>query len=163
VGIGTLDPAVKLHVAGTTRTNVIEIVGADLAEEFPFSEPVQPGMVVAIDPQNPGKLQLARGAYNRLVAGIVAGANEFSTGVVLGRGSGNEHAAPVALSGRVYVWCCASQGAIQPGDMLTTSHRPGYAMAVSDFSRMHGAVIGKAMTALPEGETGLVLVLVNLQ
>lgn len=163
VGIGNSNPQTRLHVNGTTRTNVIEITGADLAEEFPFSEPVEPGMVVEIDPNNPGQLCLASGAYNRRVAGVIAGANEFSTGVVLGRGSGNEFAAPVALSGRVYVHVDATERAVKVGDMLTTSDRPGYAMGVTDYSRMHGAVIGKAMTGLAKGETGLVLVLINLQ
>jgi hypothetical protein len=35
-------------------------------------------------------------------------------------------------------------------------------MAVTEFDRAHGAVIGKAMTSLARGETGTVLVLVNL-
>jgi hypothetical protein len=36
-------------------------------------------------------------------------------------------------------------------------------MKAADRERAHGAVIGKAMTALPRGEKGLVMVLVNLQ
>ena len=36
-------------------------------------------------------------------------------------------------------------------------------MKAGDETRSHGAIIGKAMTALPRGEKGLVLVLVNLQ
>jgi hypothetical protein len=47
--------------------------------------------------------------------------------------------------------------------MLTTADTAGHAMGVADYTRAHGAVIGKAMTALDQGETGLVLVLVNLQ
>lgn len=35
-------------------------------------------------------------------------------------------------------------------------------MRVTDYARSQGAIIGKAMTALSEGE-GLVLVLVSLQ
>ncbi len=163
VGIGTTSPQTRLHVNGTTRTSVLEITGADLAEEFPFSEPVEPGMVVAIDADNPGHLCLARGEYNRRVAGVIAGANAFSTGVVLGRESGNEHAAPVALSGRVYVRCDATDRAIEPGDLLTTSDTPGHAMPAADPSRTPGAIIGKAMTGLEKGERGLVLVLVTLQ
>jgi hypothetical protein len=62
----------------------------------------------------------------------------------------------------VYCWCDASGGAIEPGDMLTTSDTPGHAMKVTDYPRAQGAIIGKAMTSLEEGR-GLVLVLVNLQ
>jgi hypothetical protein len=69
---------------------------------------------------------------------------------------------PIALTGRVWTWCDASAGAIQPGDLLTTSDVPGHAMKVTDRTRAQGAIIGKAMTSLSEG-TGLVLVLVALQ
>jgi hypothetical protein len=68
----------------------------------------------------------------------------------------------VALSGRVWVRCTAVDQAIEPGDMLTSSHVPGVAMKAADPERAFGAVIGKAMTGLEKGE-GLVLVLVSLQ
>jgi hypothetical protein len=66
------------------------------------------------------------------------------------------------MSGRVYVRCSAEKGAIHPGDLLTTAGAAGCAMRARDEGRSHGAVLGKAMTALDHG-TGLVLVLVNLQ
>jgi hypothetical protein len=68
----------------------------------------------------------------------------------------------VALSGRVYVKADATPAAIRPGDLLTTSERPGHAMKVADHTRSQGAILGKAMSALKEG-TGFVLVLVTLQ
>lgn len=142
---------------------VLEITGADLAEKFPASEPLEPGDVVAIDREHAGKLCLSRGAYNRCVAGVVSGANSFSVGAVLGNRAGDEGAPAVALSGRVYVRCDAGDGAINPGDLLTTSDVPGHAMKASDRDRAHGAVIGKAMEPLGPGQRGLVLVLVNLQ
>lgn len=147
---------------GVVSVPVLEITGADLAEKFPASEKLEPGMVVAIDPKSPGKLCLSRGAYNRCVAGVVSGANDFSAGAVLGHLPGCDDAPPVALSGRVYVHCDAASAPIQPGDLLTTSDTPGYAMKAVDRDRAHGAVIGKAMTALESGR-GTVLVLVNLQ
>lgn len=163
VGIGTLNPQAKLDVAGTARVQVLEITGADLAEKFPASEPLEPGMVVAIDRERAGKLCMSRGAYNRCVAGVVSGANNFSVGAVLGNLPGHEDAPAIALSGRVYVRCDASSDAIEPGDLLTTSDLPGYAMKASDHDRSHGAIIGKAMEPLATGKQGLVLVLVNLQ
>ncbi|MBL9033086.1 MAG: hypothetical protein JNM80_15415 [Phycisphaerae bacterium] len=162
VGIGTLSPQAKLDVAGTARVQVLEITGADLAERFPASEPLAPGMVVAIDRENPGQLCLSRSAYNRTVAGVVSGANEFAAGAILGNLPGHDDAPAVALTGRVYVWCDAGTGPIEPGDMLTTSETPGHAMRADDYSRAQGAIIGKAMTSLPSGR-GMVLVLVNLQ
>jgi hypothetical protein len=148
---------------GTTRVKVLEITGADLAEKFPASEVADRGMVMAIDPSQPGKLCLARGAYNRCVAGIVSGANDFAVGAILGNLPGQDDAPPIALSGRVYVWCDASDAAIEPGDLLTTSDTPGHAMKSLDPGRAAGAVLGKAMTPLACGQRGLVLALVSLQ
>ena len=162
VGIGTLSPQAKLDVNGTARATVVEITGADLAEKFPTSEQVEPGMVLAIDTEHDGQLCLARGAYNRRVAGVVSGANGFSAGAVLGNLPGHEAAPPVALSGRVYVWCDAANAPIEAGDFLTTSNVPGHAMKAVDSERAQGAVLGKAMTSLASGR-GMVLVLVNLQ
>jgi len=69
---------------------------------------------------------------------------------------------PVALTGRVYCMVDADQGAVEPGDLITTSDLPGHGMKVADHSRAQGAIVGKAMTSLDKGK-GLVLVLVSLQ
>lgn len=163
VGMGTTAPTAKLDVVGTTRTQILEITGADLAEKFPMSDAVEPGMVVEIDPQNPGMLRLAHGAYNRRVAGVVSGAGDIPVGAILGNMPGCSDGPPIALSGRVWVHCDAGCAAIEPGDLLTTSDTPGHAMKLEDYAKGQGAIIGKAMTPLGRGETGLVLVLVNLQ
>jgi len=68
----------------------------------------------------------------------------------------------VALTGRVYCLVDASFGAIEPGDLLTTSSTAGHAAKVVDIHAAAGVIIGKAMTGLQEGR-GLVLVLVSLQ
>ncbi|MEM9834371.1 MAG: hypothetical protein AAF944_27330 [Bacteroidota bacterium] len=165
VGIGMRFPDRTLDVNGTTRTRKLEIIGgADLAEPFEVSEAnIQPGTVVVIDPANAGQLKMATAAYDKTVAGIVSGAGNIQPGMVMGQDgsiASGEH--PVALSGRVYAKVDASYGAIQPGDLLTTSDTPGYAMRANNHHRAQGAVIGKAMTALEEGQ-GLVLVLISLQ
>ena len=68
----------------------------------------------------------------------------------------------VAMTGRVYVNCSTENGAIRPGDRLTTATLEGHAMRVSEDRPSSGCVIGKAMSSLSSG-SGLVLVLVNLQ
>ena len=68
----------------------------------------------------------------------------------------------MALTGRVYALVDAEQGAIVPGDLITTSATAGHGMKAGDPTRSHGAIIGKAMTGLSKGR-GLVLVLVALQ
>ncbi|MGE0481009.1 MAG: hypothetical protein AB7Q17_11110 [Phycisphaerae bacterium] len=153
----------RVNVTGRITAKEVEITGADLAEKFPFSDAPEPGMVAEIDPDHAGKLRIARGAYNRRVAGVVSGAGDLKAGAILGNMAGSEDAPPIALSGRVWVHCDAGDRAIEPGDLLTTSDTPGHAMKAADRDRSHGAVIGKAMTGLTHGERGLVLVLVNLQ
>jgi hypothetical protein len=166
VGIGTATPQAKLDVIGMTRTGVLQITGGgDLAEPFEITdaESIQPGMVVAIDPGQPGHLRIADTAYDHTVAGIISGANGINPGLTMkqeGTAADGKH--PVALTGRVYCLVDASYGAIEPGDLLTTSDTPGHAMKVTDHAMAQGAIIGKAMTELKEGK-GLVLVLVTLQ
>lgn len=156
-------PAFRVQNDGTTVTTVLQITGgSDLAEHFEVAEGVKPGMVVAIDPKNAGKLSIARGAYNRRAAGVISGAKDLSAGMVLPDVSGAKQSVPVARSGRVWVYCDATRSPIQPGDLLTTSQTPGHAMKVTNHAKAQGAIIGKAMSSLKAGR-GLVLVLVNLQ
>lgn len=153
-----------LTVNGTTQTKILEITGgSDLAEQFAVTNDAEPGSVVCIDANTPGALIASSKAYDRTVAGVVSGAGGLNVGMMMGQAGSLAHGDhPVALTGRVYVKATAANGAIAPGDMLTTSEVPGHAMKVTDYSQAHGAVIGKAMTAL-DSETGLVLVLISLQ
>jgi hypothetical protein len=164
VGVGTDTPRAKLHVIGTTRTSVLTITGGvDLAEPFQMKEDeLGKGSVVVIDDEHPGRLKRSRNAYDRHVAGIVSGANGINPGISLHQEGVIEGGQNVALSGRVYVQAEASGGAINPGDLLTTSDIPGHAMKAADHVRAQGAVIGKAMSSLQSGQ-GMVLVLVTLQ
>jgi hypothetical protein len=169
VGIGTYSPSSKLTVTGRTKTNVLEITGgSDLSERFKIDEPregiaLSSGMVVSIDPDTPGALEVSRESYDRKVAGIISGAGGINPGMLMGQeGSLADGQSSVALTGRVYCLADATKEDIQPGDLLTTSAMPGHAMKVSDHEKAQGAIIGKAMTALEDG-TGLVLVLVSLQ
>lgn len=155
-----------LWADGLARVSVLEITGADVAERFATSdahEVIKPGMVMEIDPDAAGKLRIARGAYNRRVAGVVSGAGDIPTGTILGNMPGSQGAPPIALSGRVWVNCDAREHAIEAGDLLTTSNLSGHAMKVTDSPRAQGAILGKAMSALKQGECGQVLVLVTLQ
>ena len=165
VGIGTY-PSEKLHVNGTARVDVLQIMGgADIAEPFDVvnENNLKPGMVMSIDPENPGKLKLADKAYDKCVAGIISGAGEIKPGMIMGQTESIAYGEyPVALTGRVYCYAETSNGNIKPGDLITSSGIPGYAMKAMDNRKAQGAIIGKAMTSLEE-EKGLVLVLVTLQ
>jgi hypothetical protein len=149
---------------GKVRVCVLEITGGcDLAEPFAMEEgTIEKGAVVVIDRAHPGQLKRSTRAYDRRVAGIVSGANNINPGIALKQEGALDQGQNVALTGRVYVQADASFGAIEPGDLLTTSDTPGHAMKVGDTARAQGAILGKAMTALTDGK-GLVLVLVTLQ
>jgi hypothetical protein len=69
---------------------------------------------------------------------------------------------PLAVIGIVPCKVTAENGAIDRGDLLVTSSRPGYAMKGTDRSRLVGAVVGKALQPLPAG-TGMIEVLITLQ
>ena len=161
-----LDPNYGGTTKGRVITSELEITGgADIAEPFVITESdnLQPGMVLSIDPKNPGKLKISDKAYDRCVAGIVSGARDIQPGLILRqKGTITDGQHLVALTGRVYCLVDATENPINPGDLLTTSNTAGYAMKVMDNNLSQGAIIGKAMTAL-ENSKGLVLVLVSLQ
>ena len=161
VGIGTATPTERLDVAGAIR-----IRGADIVEGFDSSsgEIIEAGTVVSIDPTpgQEGRLRPSSEAYDSKVAGVVSGAGGLPYGMSLAYDGQFGGDTKVAMTGRVYVKCSAEGGPIRPGDLLTTAALDGHAMKASDRDRAHGTVIGKAMSTLG-GETGLVLVLVNLQ
>lgn len=152
---------------GKVVCDVLQINGgSDLSEQFDVSamdQTIHPGAVVCIDPDHPGKLKVSHQAYDRTVAGVVSGAGGVKTGMLMGQnGTLADGQHPIALTGRVYCLVDADQGAILPGDLITTSSTPGYGMRVADHARAQGAILGKAMSSLASGR-GLVLVLVSLQ
>jgi hypothetical protein len=151
-------------VSRSTGSVIMELgEGLDYAEGFDVSgdaEEIGPGSVLIIDADNPGQLALSNKPYDTKVAGIVAGANGQGSGVRLGTGKFDHD---VALAGRVYCKVDATEAGVEPGDLLTTSARPGYAMKAADYARAQGAILGKAMERLEKGTKGQIMVLVTLQ
>lgn len=153
--------------SGIVQVPILQITrGADIAEPFTVNgvDEVTPGMLVSIDPENPGEMRLAVTAYDPQVAGVISGAGGVNPGLMLTQeGSIADGDRPVAMTGRVYAWVDAdANGPIQPGDLLTTSNNPGHAMKATDRDLAFGTVVGKAMTSLDSGQ-GLVLMLVRPQ
>ncbi len=167
-GVPTITLQADVGGEGRVITQALQITGgADLSEKFEIAATretaPEPGMIVCIDPDETGRLVVSSRACDRSVAGIVSGAGGVKPGMLMGQvGTVADGRHPVALSGRVYCWMDAGHGAIQRGDLITTSPTPGHGMRVSDYQKAHGAIIGKAMSSLEKGR-GLVLVLVSLQ
>jgi hypothetical protein len=161
-GATTVKGNVTVRSASTNAVLVELGEGLDYAEGFNTKDKsaTPAGSVMVIDASHPGQLALSTEAYDKRVAGIVAGAKGLGSAVRLGAG---QFDVDVALAGRVYCYVDATETAVEPGDLLTTSATPGHAMKATDTQRATGAVLGKAMEPLKKGEKGQILVLVTLQ
>jgi hypothetical protein len=130
---------------------------ADLASLLEVSEPVEPGDVLAIDPERPGLMRRASTAEDPTVVGVVTA----SPGVVLGAsGTGTDAEAAVAFAGVTSCKVDAGYGPVYPGDLLVTSPTPGHAMRAD--VPLPGTVLGKALEELTVG-SGVIRVLVMLR
>lgn len=140
----------------------IVLANADCAEDFDIAglEKVEPGTVMVIDQE--GALRQSEQAYDKRVAGVISGAGNYKPGILLDKQESSRNRMPIALMGKVYCKVDASYGAIEVGDLLTTSPTLGHAMKVDDPLKAFGAVIGKALRPL-EGGQGLIPILIALQ
>ncbi len=164
------DDETTIHLNG--ETGVVHIPNADCAEDFPVAAgtALEAGDVVVFDQTS--ALQRSAEAYDKRVAGVISGAGDTRPGIVLGRRQhrdvpsprrgANTTRLPVALVGKVNCKVDARFGAIEVGDLLTTSPRPGHAMKAGDPAQSFGAVLGKALGALDAGD-GMIPVLVVLR
>ena len=155
----TLDQA-TIHINGDSGDIILQ--NADCAEDFEVEnvEVAEPGTVMIIGDYS--RLRISETAYDRRVAGIVAGAGQYRPGIILGRNRASKNALPIALMGRVECKVDASDSPIEIGDLLTTSQMPGHAMKVKDPQKAFGTVIGKALGKLDRG-VGMLPILVALQ
>jgi hypothetical protein len=159
---GTLSIAGDLNTTGNHNCKGdIFLAHADCAEEFDVSGagPAEPGTVMVITDDDSLKPSLI--AYDKRVAGIISGAGGLQAGIILNRQPQGARS-PIALVGTVYCKVDAQYGAIDVGDLLTTSPTCGHAMKASEPTKSFGAVIGKALRPMAKGR-GMVPVLVSLQ
>lgn len=153
---GTLDEA-EIAPCLTDSTN------ADFAEMMAAGPGLVPGDVLIIGQD--GLLTKSAIPYQDSLVGVYSTRPSY-----LGNGSyfGEAGYVPLAITGIVPVKVTAENGAIQPGDLLTTSATPGHAMLASPVTingvsfYLPGTILGKALEPLEEG-TGMILVLVTLQ
>lgn len=163
VGIGVAEPKERLEVNGNIVTNGdIRLSNADCAEDFDICETelTEPGTVMVLGED--GKLEQSQKAYDKRVAGVISGAGNYKPGLILDKQESSKNRMPIALMGKAYCKVDASYGAIEIGDLLTTSFTPGHAMKVDDPAKAFGTVIGKALRPLQEGQ-GLIPMLIALQ
>jgi hypothetical protein len=155
------------HLAGFFEGDVevtgdLRLLNADCAEDFDVSGTVsvQPGTVMVLNDE--GALSESEQAYDTRVAGVISGAGSYKPAIILDKRVTSCNRQPIALIGKVYCQVDAQFGAIKAGDLLTTSPTPGHAMKISDPFKGFGAVIGKALRPLANGQ-GLIPILIALQ
>lgn len=139
----------------------IKMMNADVAEEFEVgsASDIAPGTVVVLT--DDGRVVESTVASDRRVVGVVSGGGNYRPAIILDRSESGLRR-PVALMGKVACRTDASYGAIQVGDLLTTSPTAGAAMRVQSLHGSAGAVIGKALAPLRSG-IGMIPILVTLQ
>jgi hypothetical protein len=152
-----------LAVSGDVEvTGDIRLTNADCAEDFNIGTElsVEPGTVMVLGED--GALYPCQKAGDKRVVGVVSGAGDYKPGIVLDKQESTRNRQPIALLGKVFCKVDAQDGAIEVGDLLTTSSTQGHAMKCVDPAKASGAVIGKALHPLKEG-LGLIPVLIALQ
>ena len=139
--------------------------GADLAERIDATESLEPGDVVEIDADRPGRFRRSARALSTAVAGVVSTspAMTMNNNDLAGNDTGRRSDARplLALVGQVPVKATVEGGPIAPGDLLVASSTPGHAMRAG-AAVPTGAVIGKALGRLDAG-SGSVPMLVMLR
>ena len=163
IGLFARSPRLAGRFEGVVEvTGDVRLTGADCAEEFDVSEAeaAEPGTVMVIDQE--GTLKPSEQPYDKRVAGVVFGGEGYKPGIILDKQKIEADRIPVALMGRVACKVDAGSSPIEVGDLLTTSFTPGHAMKANDALEAFGAVLGKALRPLEQGQ-GMVPILVALQ
>ncbi len=158
----------RLNVGGTIYASG----GGDLAEYFSVTGNVEPGDVVIVNPSVANMLIKTEVPYDVRIAGVIAENPGFLIGA-----KKSEQDKPLVLIGQINCKVTSDGGPISPGDFLTTSAKPGYAMKftlldcekardiqelksmVKENDRRKLAIVGKALEGLEKGE-GKIKVLV---
>jgi hypothetical protein len=120
----------------------------------------RPGDVVVISGLANSQVRRSRTAYAKSVIGVVS----TQPGILMTRETGLN--APtllsVATSGIVMARVSASNGRIARGDLLVTSGVTGAAMRGTNQSRLHGAILGKALAPFSGPGTRAIPVMLTL-
>jgi hypothetical protein len=149
-----------IHLDGQQGDIVLR--NADCAEDFDVTGDPSPGDVMVLDAE--GRLRPCDKPYDKAVVGVISGADGFKAGLVLDRHEtdADRTRMPIALMGKTFCRVDAAHGAVEVGDLLTSSPTPGHAMVASNAGKAFGTILGKALAPLDAG-CRLIPILVTLQ
>lgn len=128
-----------------------EATYADLAERYHADKEYQPGTVLIVGGEAEVTVTDKHGDIRR--AGIVSTDPAFTMNQSAGSNATHPY---IALAGRVP---CQVVGPVTKGDLLVTSARPGFAERSTE-SDSPLAVIARALESIPDGESGIIEVMV---
>ncbi|MBI4370622.1 MAG: hypothetical protein HY547_10390 [Elusimicrobia bacterium] len=159
-----------VKIGGCSNDNWVDggdyIYCQDIAEVYRAGEPMEPGDVVVLRGAE-NQLWKSRQPYEEGLAGvystapgIILGPDEKEEpGITLGLGHKMKKGDfPLALAGRVLVKITNDGGPVVPGDRLTSSSKPGFAMKAI----RSGQVLGMALSPF-SGKEGQIQMMVNPQ
>ena len=178
----------EINATAITATT-INGLPADVAEYlYDTNANSEAADVVIADPDNKESVIKSSEPYQNSVVGVISTRPMMTLGtsLIIDETTGDpltdpKPSARLALTGRVPVKVTGENGAIVPGDMLTTSSTPGHAMkwslldvnAAKDFDdlkrilseneKRRSAIIGKAVESFSGTGSGRIIVLVSLQ
>jgi hypothetical protein len=160
----TAPVANKCHInAAGTFVN-----GSDFAEALPArggKASFEPGDVLVVSRNGRGTVETSAARYDRRAIGVYSTRPGFLGADKDGDVRVDAQDIPVAITGIVPTKATSENGPIEPGDLLTTSSTPGYAMKATPVSvegveiYPAGTILGKALTPLI-GERGKIRMLV---
>lgn len=150
----SLDTNGNLRIAGGYTGGA----APDIAETIPAADNVTPADVVSADPNQSEHAIRSTRPYDSTTLGIISdGSSTFKINAHGNDPSAADTGKYLVLAGRVPVHVTDEGGTIRPGDYLTSSSTPGYAMKANHA----GPTIGKALAPFA-GTTGTVMTQTNL-
>lgn len=141
------------NTAGLTTLATCTTSGTDLAEAYNSTQALEPGDIVATDPDNyPNTVRSSVAAQDNLM-GIVSTDPDY----IMGEGK-TPDGYPIALNGRVPTKVNGEGGPIHAGDKITSSSVPG----VGKKATGPGMVVGTALTDFDGTGQGTIEVFVHV-
>ena len=115
---------------------------ADYSEYIAQSEPSAPGDVMVVDPNQAQRVRRSQSSYEENILGVISTTGTgYNNDPDVEDRANNPNWANVGMLGQVDVKVTTENGAVSPGDRLTSSSQPGVAMKAT----RPGQVVGRAL------------------